>query len=183
MTDTGTKPLPPRGDPAAARDPLPPAGVSSAFDRPGLCDMAAGEAETCLGKLTTLRSFRASPRALERHQKLDQVDGRKRDQTSRCRRFRYHTCSHEGIAPRARGGAGCRKRLAARAADKPRPRLALAALRNWRSAGAGPTIRFRPRLGLGFREVDRSHSPAYRGRVHCGKSSSGSLTHTNGIPC
>jgi hypothetical protein len=30
--------------------------------------MAAGEAETCLGKLTTLRSFRASPRAIERHQ-------------------------------------------------------------------------------------------------------------------
>jgi hypothetical protein len=41
---------------------------SSAFDRPGLCDMAAGEAETCLGKLTTLRSYRAGPRAIERHQ-------------------------------------------------------------------------------------------------------------------
>jgi hypothetical protein len=37
--------------------------------------------------------------------------------------------------------------------------------------------------GLGFREVDRSRSPAYRGRVHGGKSSSASLTHTNGIPC
>jgi hypothetical protein len=36
--------------------------------------------------------------------------------------------------------------------------------------------------GLGFRKVDRSRSPAYRGRVHGGKSSSGSLTHTNGIP-
>jgi hypothetical protein len=40
----------------------------------GPCDMAAGEAETCLGKLTTLRSFHASSRAIERHQKLDQVE-------------------------------------------------------------------------------------------------------------
>jgi hypothetical protein len=45
-----------------------PLRVSSAFDRPGLCDVAAGEAETCLGKLTTLRSYRACPRAIERHQ-------------------------------------------------------------------------------------------------------------------
>jgi hypothetical protein len=30
--------------------------------------MAAGEAETCLGKLTTLRSYRAGPRAIERDQ-------------------------------------------------------------------------------------------------------------------
>ena len=30
--------------------------------------MAAGEAETCPGKLTTLLSYRAGPRAIERHQ-------------------------------------------------------------------------------------------------------------------
>ena len=32
------------------------------------CDMAAGEAATCLGKLTALRSYRACLRAIERHQ-------------------------------------------------------------------------------------------------------------------
>ena len=57
-----------------------------------------------------------------------------------------HTCSHGGIAPRARGG-GCQKRLAARPPDAPHPSRALAALRVGRRAGAGPPIRFRPRLG------------------------------------
>ena len=64
--------------------------------------MAAGEAATCLGKLTAIVSrlpagHRAPP-------KLDQADGRKRDQTSRCRRFRDDTSPPGGIAPRARAG-------------------------------------------------------------------------------
>jgi hypothetical protein len=49
--------------------------------------------------------------------------------------------------------------------------------------GSGGATQRHRWAGLGFREVDRSRSPAYRGRVHGGKSSSGSLTHTNGIPC
>jgi hypothetical protein len=77
--------------------PVPPARASSAFDRPELCDMASGEAETCLGNHLTIRfapavGHRAPP-------KLDQADGRKRDQTSRCRRLRDHTCSPGGNAP------------------------------------------------------------------------------------
>jgi hypothetical protein len=107
---------------------------------PGLCDMAPGEAETCLGKLTTLRSVSRHPAGHSAPPKLDQGDGRKRDQTSRCRRLRDHTCSPGGIAPGTINGARFGKRDQAGPADALQPKWVLVAAGDQRGARLAPTI-------------------------------------------
>ena len=85
------------------------------------------------------------PQSICRPGRYNEGGRSRREPTACCRRFRDHPSPHGGAAPRARGGAGGRRRVEVGPAS--RPKCALVALRGRRKGGPSEPTRLRTRLG------------------------------------